>query len=102
MIGDWDGAKPIRLVGDYSRYENEQAAYLRDLLDIFYTEGVDTAFVCTFASYNLPHRSDPREDFDMASYGLVKVFEGRLGHTYPDMPWEPKAAFTALADYYRG
>ena len=76
--------------------------YLRDLLDIFYAEGVDTAFVCTFASYNLPHRSNPREDFDMASYGVVKVFEDRLGHTYPDMPWEPKAAFTALADYYRG
>jgi hypothetical protein len=25
-----------------------------------------------------------------------------LGRTYPDMAWEPKAAFTALADYYRG
>jgi hypothetical protein len=23
-------------------------------------------------------------------------------HTYPDMAWEPKAAFTALADRYRG
>ena len=33
---------------------------------------------------------------------IVKVFEDRLGHTYPDMPWEPKAAFTALAEYYRG
>jgi hypothetical protein len=102
MIVEWDGARPIRLNGDYSRDENEQATYLLDLLDIFNTEGVDTAFVCTFASYNLPHHSDPREDFDMASYGVVKVFEGRLGHIYPDMPWEPKAAFTALADYYRG
>ena len=102
MIVEWEGARPIRLVGDYSRDENEQATYLRDLLDIFYAEGVDTAFVNTFASYNLPHSSNPREDFDMASYGVVKVFENRLGHTYPDMPWEPKAAFTALADYYRG
>jgi hypothetical protein len=25
-----------------------------------------------------------------------------LGRTYPDMAWEPKAACTALADYYRG
>jgi len=33
---------------------------------------------------------------------VVKVLEDRLGHTYPDMAWEPKAAFTALADYYRG
>jgi hypothetical protein len=26
--------------------------------------------------------------------------DGR-GRTYPDMPWEPKAAFAALADRYR-
>jgi hypothetical protein len=38
----------------------------------------------------------------MTSYGVVNVFEGGLGHTYPDMAWEPKTAFTALADYYRG
>lgn len=52
-----------------------------------------TEFGCTthFASYNLPHRSDPREDWDMASYGAVKVVEDRRGHTYPNMAWEPKA-----------
>jgi hypothetical protein len=33
---------------------------------------------------------------------MVKVLEDRLGHTYPDMAWEPKAAFTTLADYNRG
>jgi hypothetical protein len=33
---------------------------------------------------------------------VVKVLEGRLGHTYPDMCWEPKAAFAAVADHYRG
>jgi hypothetical protein len=27
---------------------------------------------------------------------------GRHGDTYPDMTWEPKAAFTAIADCYRG
>ncbi len=54
----------------------------------------------TFARYDLPHRDDPLEDFDMASYGVVKVLEDRTGETYPDMPWEPKAAFTTLADYY--
>jgi hypothetical protein len=30
------------------------------------------------------------------------VLEGRHGATYPDMTWEPKAAFTAVADCYRG
>lgn len=52
--------------------------------------------------YDLPHRSNPLEDLDMASYGVVKVLENHPGHTYPDMSWEPKAAFATLADYYRG
>jgi hypothetical protein len=102
MIVDWDGATPTRLDGGYTRDEAEQATYLRELLDIFDAEGVDTAFAYTFASYHLPHRDDPRQDLDMAAYGVVKVLEDRLGHTYPDMAWEPKAAFTTLADYYRG
>jgi hypothetical protein len=70
-------ADGTRLNGDYIRDEQEQA------------------------TYGWPHRSDPREDLDMASWGVVKVLEDRLGDTYPDMPWEPKAGFTTLADYYR-
>jgi hypothetical protein len=97
----YDGAIPVRLNDDYVRDEREQAGYLRELLDVFTAEGVDAAFACTFVCYGLPHRSDPREDFDMASWGVVKVLENRHGDTYPDMPWEPKAAFTQLADCYR-
>ena len=102
MIVEYENNKPIRLNGDYIRDEAEQATYLRELLAIFTAEGVDTAFANTFASYHLPHRRDPRTDLDMASYGVVKVLEDRLGHSYPDMAWEPKAAFTALSDYYHG
>lgn len=104
IVWDKDTIKPIRLDGEYTRDEAEQATYLRELLDIFNAEGVDSAFAYTFAAYQLPHRSDsdPREDWDMASYGVVKVLEDRFGDTYPDMPWEPKEAFTALADYYGG
>ena len=102
MIVEWDGATPVRLTRDVVRDEDEQATYLRELLDIFTAEGVDTAFACTFASYNLPHRGDPREDWDLASYGVVKVLADGHGHTSPDMAWEPKAAFRLLADYYRG
>jgi hypothetical protein len=37
----------------------------------------------------------------MASYSIVKSYEdGRHGTTYPDMPWEPKESFQAVADYY--
>jgi hypothetical protein len=103
-IVEWDTATvtPVRLDGDHTRDEDEQATYLREVLDVLTAEGVDSAFVYTFARYDLPHRRDPRLDLDMASAGVVKVLEGRLGHTYPDMAWEPKAAFTALADHYRG
>ncbi len=101
MIVEWNGANPIRLDGEYIRDEAEQAAHLRELLDLFDAERVDTAFANTFASYHLPHRGDPRADLDMASFGVVKVLEDRRGDTYPDMPWEPKRAFSALADRYR-
>jgi len=94
---------PARLNAKYTRDEAGQAAYLGELLEIFDTEGVDSAFVFLFALDNLPHRpdGDPREDLDLASLGIVKMLEGRHGDTYPDMPWEPKAAFTAVAECYR-
>jgi hypothetical protein len=98
----WEGARPVRLNGEYVRDEDEQATYLREVLDVFEAEGVDNAFVNTFARYDLPHRGDPREDFDMASFGVVKVLDGGArSRRYPDMPWEPKTAFTTLADWYR-
>ena len=103
LIVEWDaaGVIPLRLDGDYIRDEDEQATYLRELLDVFNAEGVDSAFVFTFAGYAAPHRADPHEDLDRASYGIVKVLEDRLGDAYPDLAWEPKAAFRMLADHYR-
>jgi hypothetical protein len=101
LIVEYNGDGGPRLIGDHVRDEHEQAEYLRELLDIFAAEGIDSVFVNTFARYDLPHRDNPREDLDLASYGIVAVLEDRLGHTYPGMPWEPKAAFTALADHYR-
>jgi hypothetical protein len=97
---EWDGARPVRLKGEYTRDEDEQARYISELLDVFEAEGVDNVFVYTFARYDLPHRNAPWEDFDVASYGVVKVLEGRRGQRYPDMPWEPKVAFTTLARRY--
>ncbi|EWC62375.1 hypothetical protein UO65_2362 [Actinokineospora spheciospongiae] len=100
-IVEYSDGIPVRLDGDYTRDEEEQAGYLRELLDVFAEEGVDAAFVCTFVCHGLYHRADPREDLDMASWGVVKVLEHGRGDTYPDMPWEPKAAFAAVADHYR-
>jgi hypothetical protein len=90
------------LNGEYIRDEAEQAQYLREVLDVCAAEGVDGTFVFTLAAYNLPHRDDPRTDLDMGSYGVVKILEGRHGDTYPDLAWEPKLAFAALAEIYRG
>ncbi|MEU4726071.1 hypothetical protein AB0G06_41275 [Nonomuraea dietziae] len=100
---DKDTRAPVRLNGVYARDEAGQAAYVRELLEVFDAGGVDSTFVFTFALHDHPHRpdGDPREDLDLASYGIVKVYADRLGATYPDMPWEPKAAFAALADFYR-
>jgi hypothetical protein len=101
---DQDTRAPVRLDGEYARDEAGQAAYLRELLEVFDSEGIDSTFVFAFALHGYPHRpdGDPRDDLDLASVGIVKVLEGRHGDTYPDMFWEPKAAFTALAEYYRG
>ncbi|HEX6446257.1 MAG TPA: hypothetical protein VF053_14275 [Streptosporangiales bacterium] len=95
---------PVRLDGEYVRDEAGQAAYIRELLEVFDAAGVDSTFVFLFALESFPHRpdGDPRDDLDMAGPGIVKVYEDRLGETYPDLPWEPKAAFRALADHYRG
>jgi hypothetical protein len=85
---------PARLDGDYARDEDEQVRYLNDLLTVFDTAGVDTAFWFTFAGYNFPHRDDPRADLDLASYGLVAISDDQ-GTT-----WQPKKAYHALAAAY--
>lgn len=93
---------PIRLNGVHARDEAGQAAYLSELLEIFEAEGVDSAFVFLFALPGYPHRpdGDPRDDLDRASLSIVKLLEGHRGRTYPDMDWEPKAAFAAVAQRY--
>jgi hypothetical protein len=100
---DETSGEPIRLNGEYVRDETGQATYLTEVLEIFDTEGVDSAFVFLFALDGFPHRpdGDPRDDLDLASPSIVKILQDRHGDTYPDMTWEPKAAFTAVAEHYR-
>ncbi|XXS72817.1 hypothetical protein WMF43_04890 [Sorangium sp. So ce131] len=93
VVWDQATATPLGLNGEYVRDEAEQATTLRELLEIFDAEGVDAAFVHVFASYALPHDpDDPRRDLDLASTGVVKVLA--------DGTWEPKEAFSVLADYF--
>ena len=99
---DKDTGAPARLNGDYVRDEAGQAAYIRELLEVFDAEGVDSAFVFTFVLHEFPHRpgGDPRDDLDLAGYGVVKALEDGDGGAYPGMPWEPKIAFGAVARHY--
>ena len=92
--------RPLRLNGDYQRDEAEQATDLRETLAVLESEGVDAAFVYTFARYDLPHRDDPQLDLDVVSCGVVEVLEQRRGTRYAGMSWEPKAAFDAVAEFY--
>jgi hypothetical protein len=77
-----------RLNGHYVRDELEQVAYVREVLPIYESHGIDAAFWYTFASWNRPHRENPDDDMDLASFGVVKVLE---------QGWHPKAIFQELA-----
>jgi hypothetical protein len=99
-IVEFDAARPVRLTGEYVRDEPGQATYLRELLEIFDAAGVDATFVFLFTLNSFPHRpnGDPRDDLDLASPAITRYLE----HGNGDLPWEPKAAFTTLAEFYRG
>jgi hypothetical protein len=111
-IVDWTRWAPV-LKGEYVHDQEAQARELTEELRILDQAGVDGAFVFTFVqpaietnpavlermkslNFNLDLNFDP----DIASYSLVKSFPDRHGTTYPDMTWEPKESFRAVADYY--
>ena len=100
MIVDEKSDPPL-IPGTYERDEEEQVRHLRDMLAIYETEDIDSAFWFTFAGFEQPrHPTDPHRDLDPASYGVVAVLEHERGTTYPDMAWEPKQVFGVLAAAY--
>jgi hypothetical protein len=96
-----ENTEPPRLKDALDRDEVEQVRYMDDVLSVFEDVGVDAGFWFTFAGYRLPHRAEPRFDLDLASFGVVKILDGATGTRYPEMAWEPKASFDALAARYR-
>lgn len=89
----------VRVV--HPRDEAWQARKVVETLEVLDSAGVEGAFVSNFVSQIHPYDEDPRYDLDATTSTLVKSYEGgRKGTTYPDMPWEPKEAFKALAGYY--
>ncbi|MBV9379983.1 MAG: hypothetical protein JOY82_19990 [Streptosporangiaceae bacterium] len=100
MIVD-EKADPPVIPGTYERDEEEQVRHLRDMLAVYEAEDIDSAFWFSFAGFEHPrHPTDPHRDLDLASYGVVAVLEHERGTTYPDMAWEPKQVFGALAAAY--
>ncbi len=95
-----DHKNPQQLNGKYVRDEGLQAREIADMLQILNNTGVEGAFVLTFVSPALTYNEDPKFDLDMASYSIVKSYSDKHGVSYPDMPWEPKASFAAVADFY--
>jgi hypothetical protein len=89
-----------RLNGEYVRDEALQARELIETLGILDAAGVDGAFVFTFLTPLFPYNDNPRYDLDMGSSSLVKSYDGEHGATYPDMPWEPKESFKAVAECF--
>lgn len=88
------------LKGSYVRDEGEQARRLTAVLGLLDGAGVDGVFLDSFVDYISPYSEVPRYDLDMSSLSLVKTYEHGHGTTYPDMTWEPKEAFRAVAEYY--
>jgi hypothetical protein len=90
-----------RLNGEHTRDEAWQASKLVETLQILDSAGIYGTFIAQFISEINPYSENPRYDLDMVSTSLVKYYEGgRRGITYPDMSWEPKESFKAVANYY--
>lgn len=83
------------------RDEALQARRLVDNLKLLDKAGFSGAFIDMFLFPIKPYSDTPEYDLDRESSSLVKYYEGgKHGTTYPDMSWEPKESFKAVAEYY--
>ena len=106
----WLHSRPVigrffrpRLNGTFERDEAMQARELAETLDELERSGVAGALLSTFSTPGAKTDDNPRYDVDMDSMSLVKSLpRGRHGTTYPDMTWEPKEAFAAVAHHFAG
>jgi hypothetical protein len=86
----------------HPRDEHAQARLLIDQLQLLDRAGVDRAFVMGFSFPLAPWSEDPGHDLDATSLSIVRSLpHGQHGTTYPDVAWEPKEAFHAVARHYR-
>jgi hypothetical protein len=85
----------------HPRDEQAQARLLIDQLQMLDQAGVDRAFVMSLSFPLAPYSQDPIHDLDATALSIVRTLpRGQHGTTYPDVGWEPKEAFHAIARYY--
>lgn len=91
-----------RIDGNYQRDEELQAEVLGSALyDIKNSGCVNGVFVFTFCwRHHFANESNPHDDLDMASYGIVKPYKNKPGTTYAGVNWEPKKSFYILKEFY--
>ena len=92
--------RPHLKKGNHNRDERHQASEIVETLTILDAAGVNGAFVCTFVEQLSVFSDQPHYDLDTSSLSLVKTLNHGTGTTYPGMPWEPKASFRAVAEFY--
>lgn len=92
-------SRPWLLKKPLIRDEGVQAKYLTDLLSLFEDEEIRGAFVFTFVSPSYPSSVDPDYDLDIASFCIVRTWDGVETSRLP-LLWESKEAFHAIARYY--
>jgi hypothetical protein len=79
-----------------------RARELTETLTMLEAAGVDGTFVAEFVTAAATFCDKPRYELDMNAFSLVKTYRRGSGTTYPDMTWEPKHSFRAVADFYAG
>jgi hypothetical protein len=85
----------------HPRDEHAQATLLIEQLEHLDRIGVDGAFVVSLSFPLAPYSDDPRHDIDATALSIVRTLpRGKRGTAFPDVPWEPKEAFYALADFH--
>jgi len=74
------------------RDENEQSEYLKDLIELYKKENIFATFVFDFKEEWKIHRKNSKKDFDLGSFGIMKVLEN--GKIFP------KKAFDTVKKNY--
>ena len=102
ILNEWEeggaqwvgGSPPIRS-------EATQARYLAELFEVYLREGVDAAFAFTFtAPYHAHDPENPQRDFDMACFGITKLYAADTPRGQAMPPWAPKEAYYALSAFF--